>query len=170
MAKSASRKGDSSPQKRAPGRPTIYSPKVVDAICAQIAARISLADICAQPGMPSVQTVYNWMQDPEKPEFFEKYARAREFRASARADFIDDIVKELRLGTIDAQTARVIIDAEKWQAGKELPKKYGDRVNVGGTDDPVKVQVEKKEVTDLELARWMINTMNKAAKAQEKDE
>lgn len=32
------------------------------------------------------------------------------------------------------------------------------------------IQVETKEVTDLELARWMINTMNRAAKAQEKDE
>jgi len=170
MAKSGSRKKPDKVAKRPPGRPSIYTPEVIDALCAQVAARVPLAKVCSQPGMPSVGTVYGWLQDPEKAEFLQKYARAREFRANARSDFIDNIVSELKAGTIDPQVARVIIDAEKWQAGKELPKKYGDRVNVGGTDDPVKVQVETKDVSDLELARWMINVMNDAAKAQETDE
>jgi len=152
------------------GRPSLYKPDLVDSLCAQVAARIPLAQICKQPGMPRVETVYAWLQDPEKAEFSQKYARAREFRANARADFIDGIISKLEAGSIDPQVARVIIDAEKWQAGKELPKKYGEKVSIGGTDDPVKVQVETKEVTDLELARWMINTMNKAAKAHENDE
>jgi hypothetical protein len=58
------------------------------------------------------------------------YARAREHRADARADRIDEICDELHRGKLDPNAARVLIDAEKWQAGKEMPKRYGDRVEV----------------------------------------
>jgi hypothetical protein len=36
---------------------------------------------------------------------------------------------ELREGKIDWQTARLEIDTLKWQAGKEAPKRYGDRIS-----------------------------------------
>lgn len=40
--------------------------------------------------------------------------------------------------------ARLQIDARKWLAGKMSPKKYGDKVAVGGADDlpPVKHAVD----------------------------
>jgi hypothetical protein len=55
------------------------------------------------------------------------YARAREHRAEARADRIDDYIEQLLTGKLDANVARVAIDAEKWQASKEQPKRFGDR-------------------------------------------
>lgn len=43
-------------------------------------------------------------------------------------------------GKIDPQTARVAIDAEKWQMGKEQPKRYSDKLQISGDadGDPIK--------------------------------
>ena len=59
---------------------------------------------------------------------FDGYTRARENRASWRASDMDQTVKDLKEGVIDYQTARIAIDNHKWQAGKENPKVYGDKI------------------------------------------
>ena len=76
--------------------------------------------------MPSNETVRHWML--EEPELAANYARARELRADARADRIDEITSMIINGELDPQAAKVVIDAEKWLAGKEQPKKYGDKI------------------------------------------
>lgn len=72
-----------------------------------------------------------WMR--ENPEFNEDYGRARESRADSRADRIDAIAEKLERGEIDSNTARVLVDIEKWQAGKEKPRFYGEKIDVNQT-------------------------------------
>jgi hypothetical protein len=105
-----------------------YTPEIGLKICERIALREPLRKICAEPDMPCERQVYYWRL--EHSDFMHNYARAREHRAESRADKIDDYIELVRTGQLDANSARVMIDAEKWQASKELPKRYGDRLEV----------------------------------------
>lgn len=71
----------------------------------------------------------------DNPSFHQEYERARTRRADARADRIDAIRDRVVAGSLDPNAARVAIDAEKWQAGKEQPKRYGDRLEIDGKVD-----------------------------------
>jgi len=131
--------------KKKDGRPTSYRKEMGEEICDLIALGDNLNTISLKDEYPSRVTLYKWLRDHE--DFLNNYARAREARADARSDRIDEICKKVENKTMDPQAARVIIDAEKWQAGKERPKRYGDRVHnvhAGVDDSPIdhKVTVE----------------------------
>lgn len=100
--------------------------------------------------MPSVQTVFSWMR--KHPEFLEQYARAKEESADALADEILDIADDSTNDTVETedgvrvnheniQRARLRVDTRKWIASKLKPKKYGDKLAVGGADDLPPVSV-----------------------------
>lgn len=112
----------------------MYSKEEREAICIKViegvSAGSSLRKVCKQDGMPSEGTIRLWTVDDA--EFSAQYARAREARAEARTDEIDDIVDSVRTGAIGPNEARVMIDAHKWQAGKENPKRYGDKLTLDG--------------------------------------
>ena len=110
------------------GRPSSYDQALADEMCHRLAIREPLHQICADPRMPAESTVYRWRE--EFPKFSEQYARAREGRAESRADRIDRYVEDVRTGTLDPNRARVCIDAEKWLASKEQPRRFGDKVEL----------------------------------------
>lgn len=56
------------------------------------------------------------------------YARALEALAQDQAEKLEACIDDMRNGTIDAQMARVEIDARKWFASKFLPKRYGEKI------------------------------------------
>ena len=114
------------------GRPTIYTKELGAEICELTAMRVPLVRICELPGMPSERTIYTWKR--LHPDFLQEYARAREHRADARADRIDEIAEELRTGKIDPPTARTLFDVERWQAGRAKPAVYGDRIDARLSD------------------------------------
>lgn len=99
-----------------------------DKIVQMVAEGSNINAITKLDDMPNRQTVYNWFASDK--EFLDNYARAREDRADARADRIDEIVVELMEGKITSDVARVAIDTYKWQAGKEKPTRYGDKQQV----------------------------------------
>jgi hypothetical protein len=122
-------------------RPTIYTKELGTEICELVAMRVPLIHICQMPGMPCEKTIYTWKR--LHPEFSQEYARAREHRADARADRIDEIAEELRTGKLDAPTARTLFDVERWQAGREKPAVYGDRIDARLADangEPLQIQ------------------------------
>lgn len=82
-------------------------------------------------------------------EFRDHYARAKEESADAHADKIEEIAEGVLEGRYGHQESRVAIDALKWTAGKQKPKKYGDRVDANLT---VEGQEEwlKRLLTDKE--------------------
>lgn len=152
------------------GQPTKYSPKIADAICAEIATTdASILRICARDDMPAQSSVYLWLS--KHPEFSEKYARARESQADVLAaqtiaiadDGSGDTVTRYREdgSTYEAvdqehiQRSRLRVDARKWLASKLAPKKYGDKLDLGvsdGNGGPVrhKITVEMVRANNIQ--------------------
>lgn len=125
------------------GRPSSFTQEIADEICSQLASGESIRAICDdEEGLPSATTVFRWLA--KYPEFREQYMCAREARADARFERIDGVVEDMRTGAIDHNQARVEIDAIKWQAGKESPKRYGDRLELAGDKDaPLTITVRR---------------------------
>lgn len=127
------------------GRSTTFTQEVADAICERIAQGQSLRAILLDDAMPASSTVFKWLNDI--PAFAEQYARAREAQADVLFDEILTIADD---GRNDSYTddegnvrtdhdviarSRLRVDARKWMAGKLRPKKYGDKLAIGGADD-----------------------------------
>lgn len=62
-------------------------------------------------------------RDPEKSD---QYARAKSNGIEARLD----AARETALTMEDVQRAKLVIDLDKWEASKLLPRKYGDKLDV----------------------------------------
>lgn len=128
--------------KRPPGRPTVMTPATVDAILARLMAGETLRSICRDPAMPARDTVYRWIL--EDKEFSDRYMRARECGLDSMFDEAleiaddssqDEIVDEegrVRLNSEFVRRSRLRIDTRKWYLARALPKKYGEKVQIGG--------------------------------------
>ena len=117
-----------------------FDEAVANTICDLIADGQNLHRIGAMKDFPPRWRIYEWFK--ENQDFADNYARAREDRADWRASRIDNVVERLLGGEIDPSAARVAIDAEKWQAGKEKPQVYSDKIDVnhgGQSNNPVQV-------------------------------
>ena len=153
------------------GAPSTYTPELAAAICEHIAAGKSLRTIAALDGMPAQSTIMVWL-DGKHPDFTEQYARAREAQADKLAEEILSIADDGRSDTyIDAegntksdpeviQRSKLRVEARKWLASKMAPKKYGDKMAIGGADDLGPVQTVTKEMTDAERAVRLSRAIN----------
>jgi hypothetical protein len=129
------------------GRPSDYSEDLVDRICAQIAEGMSLRSICLADEMPDKATVFRWLRVHEV--FRDQYARAREAAADALVEEITDIADDgtndwMELHDKDGTAigwrengealgrSKLRVDARKWLASKLKPKKYGEKLEIGG--------------------------------------
>lgn len=137
------------------GRPSKFTPEVAEAICTRLSKGEPLTHICDDESMPAVRTVSDWKE--AHPGFSAAFARAREegFDAIA-AECLkiantplegvetttkdDGRVEEKRgdmLGHRKLQIETRLKLLAKWD-----PKRYGEKVQVGGADDlpPVKTE------------------------------
>jgi hypothetical protein len=110
-----------------PGRPSLYSPELTAIICERVLMR-SLRQVCQDEDMPPEGTVYGWLD--KYPAFFDEYARARSVRAFRRETDMDEITDAVRIGTITPEQGRVLIDAIKWQSGRENAPVFGAKVEM----------------------------------------
>lgn len=89
--------------------------------------------------MPTYTAVMEWLQ--EEPALAERYARAKEAQADFMADEITEIADEMppldgdgkRMDSAHVSWQKNRIDARKWAAAKLRPKKYGDKLELGGS-------------------------------------
>jgi hypothetical protein len=137
------------------GRPTDYNDAIATVICDRIAEGESLRKICLDDGIPDKATVFRWLAAHEA--FRDQYAHAREAQADKMAEEILDIADDGRNDTYtddegEVRTdhdviarSRLRVDARKWLVSKMAPKKYGDKVAIGGSDDMPPVQIERIE-------------------------
>ena len=112
-----------------------------------------------------------WL-DGSRPEFSEQYARAREAQADklaeealqiaddGRSDTYVDGDGSVKTDTEVIQRSKLRVDTRKWLASKMAPKKYGDKVAIGGADDLGPVQTVAKEMTDAERAVRLSRAIN----------
>ncbi len=107
------------------------NPAFVDEICDRLAGGEGLNIICADPHLPSEDTVYRRMAKDEA--FASRIARAREAQQEFEAD---NIVKMADAATEDDwQVVKLRIHARQWRAAKLAPKKYGDKTLHGNDPD-----------------------------------
>mgnify|MGYP000518903851 CR=1 FL=1 len=74
------------------GRPTKYTDKLADRICAQLADGDSLHTVCHADDMPCKATIFNWMRTNEA--FLDQYTRAKQESADALTDEMLDIADD----------------------------------------------------------------------------
>ena len=140
------------------GRPSIFTQHIATQICVRLSEGDSLRTITKSDDMPDRATVYRWLA--AYPDFCDLYARAREDQADTLADEIIAIADEQPeiIEVVDKKTGELIehkldnaflqwqknrIDARKWTAMKLKPKKYGERMQVGGDPgNPLEAKVD----------------------------
>lgn len=126
-------------------RPTIYNPEIVNEICLRISDGESVRSIGKDEKMPTKTTIFNWLLDKNKKEFFDQYAKAREIQAE---NMFEEIVEIADNGSNDwmerndpdnpgynfngehYQRSRLRVDTRKWYLSKVLPKKFGEAIDV----------------------------------------
>lgn len=131
-------------------RPSDYTDELACDICGKISEGQSLRKICAAKGMPDRTTVFRWLD--KDMAFRDQYARAREAQTEFWAHEIIEIADTPLEGqrTEEGTNAdgepfsktvredmlghrRLQIDARKWLMSKLAPKKYGDKLELGGS-------------------------------------
>lgn len=121
------------------------NPKCFD-VCAGIAIGQSVQKSCEIVGIDPA-TFYRALQ--VSGELRDKYAGAKENRADTRFESIVDMLDEMKTGVIDPMMARVMLEAIKWQCGKEKSKVYGDSTTIkGDKDNPLTLQALSSALDD----------------------
>lgn len=141
------------------GRPEIYTSDIANTICTEIATSSrSLRTICKQDGMPSVSTILIWLRN--KPEFLTQYTRAKEEQADFLVEEMLDISDDKTNDVISTETgesgnsvavsrARLQVETRKWLSSKLKPKKYGEKLDLGGSvEQIIRVKVQGEEDND----------------------
>lgn len=131
------------------GRPSIYTDEIALEVLSALAEGRGIVTICKAPHLPHHSTIFEWIH--KRPEFAERYARAKEEAADYLADQIVEIADEapptLESGATDngaVQHQRLRVEARKWTAAKLKPKKYGDKIQAehsGADGGPIKYTV-----------------------------
>lgn len=133
------------------GRPSLYTPEIAQHIIEQLSDGIPLRHICRADNMPAWRTVHDWIA--RDPILSASIARARELGADAIAEECLTIMDEKPLevedeagnrrydpGSINWNKNRVeqrLKLLAKWQ-----PKKYGDKLALGGDADAPAIKTE----------------------------
>jgi hypothetical protein len=98
---------------RAPGRPTLYSPELIEEFCGLIVDGMTIDRACKEARMPSKRTIFYWLE--QFPEFRHRYEIAVAFRNQCwmddTVDIADDTKSDVRIsitenGTLVARMVR----------------------------------------------------------------
>ena len=131
-------------EKKKVGKPSSYNIETARVICERLSNGESLVQITNDDHMPVQSVVYMWLLRHE--EFTEMYTRAREEQADTNADQILAIADEMPPEYTDEKGRTTLdptyiawqkqrIEARKWTAMKLKPRKYGDKMQIGGDPD-----------------------------------
>lgn len=164
------------PQKKKTGRPSKYTPEIAQEMCKMLADGIPLREICRQEGFPAWQTVYDWMwKDDSLGEegvgLSVAIAKAREIGQDAIAEQIWIEVNQEPERILSEGGGRIDPGYVQWQRvkaeiglkllAKWNPKRYGDKVSLGGDPgNPIQTQI------DVSLFDTLITTLE--SRRQEK--
>ena len=145
-----------------------WTPEAEEEIFNRMISGEGIVQICA-PGrddfLPSERTFYKRLTEDET--FAQRYARAREAQADKMAEDILQIADDGSNDTYEDEDgnprtdhdvvarSRLRVDARKWLASKMAPKKYGDKVAIGGADDLPPVDVTVGLRPQLTKEEWM---------------
>jgi hypothetical protein len=123
------------------GRPSAYTPELLEEICDRLAKGEPLAAICRDDHMPSDRTVRNWMG---RGDVSSDIARAREVGFDAIAARLRETARGRGDSAQDVQRDKLIIETDLKLLSKWDPKRYGDKLAIGGDAEagPIRHTVE----------------------------
>ena len=152
------------------GPKSTYTEERAAAILERIALGEPLRQICRDEGQPAWRTVYDWMM--EEKDFATRFARARELGEDAIAqeclDIADNAANDWmeqfdaksestgwKLNGEHVQRSKLRIETRLKLLAKWNPKKWGEKVAIGGADDlpPVRSMTENdldRQIADLQ--------------------
>lgn len=117
-------------------RPSEYDFKLCEEICDEIANGKNIIKVLeSKKEFPSWPTFRRWKNENE--ELRTLYVNSQQDKGIALENEIDDTMKLVKEGIIDASTANVLIQTLKWKMAKFYPKMFGDKVDV--TSDGEKI-------------------------------
>jgi hypothetical protein len=104
-------------------------PQQFTAICEVIASGLSIRKACELFGLSDISFYGEMHSNPLRAREYELSLNTRGY---ARGEAVEEIKEQLIAGEIDPMTAKVLIDANKWQASKEQKRVYGEKLDVSG--------------------------------------
>jgi hypothetical protein len=111
--------------------PIDWTDELVERICAEIASGRSVADIGTEDWCPCDRTIYRRMASDEKFN-----AAISTARSAQQESEMDKCIEMADMATQeDWQVVKMRIWARQWRASKLAPKKYGDKIAIGGAED-----------------------------------
>lgn len=136
----------------AAGRPSEYDYALCLEICDRIADGKHVVEVLnADDRFPVWSTFRVWKRDHEELQTL--YTRSIQDKAEMVTLEINQIMQEMKDGTVDAPIGRVLIDTLKWFASKYYPRMFGERVDVSGTilnSAPLSIDEIRQAKTNLE--------------------
>lgn len=139
------------------GRPSIYTKDIADKICQRISEGESVRTIVKDPEMPSSSSIFRWLLDEDKKEFWEQYEKARNIQAELMFEELLDIADDgsndwvQREGKDEEEwwvqngeamsRSRLRVDTRKWYLSKVLPKKFGEKIDMTTDGKPISINL-----------------------------
>ena len=127
------------------GRPSKYTEAVAHEICTRLMEGQGLVEICRDDHIPSIRTIFDWLDDKRYTKFLHRYNSARIKQAEYLADEMLEIADDGTNDWVDRKnkdgtTYRALdhehvsrsslrVHTRKWAASKLQPKKYGDKLH-----------------------------------------
>jgi len=102
-----------------------YSQNIVDLICNEIAGGKAMTKVLEQTQYPSAPIFAVWRK--EHPEINDQLDYAYEMRGEFARDKIQEIVDTEATDKMQLDNQKINLDANKWLAGKDAPKRFGDK-------------------------------------------
>lgn len=151
-------------EKRPAGRDSTFTAQKAEKICEELAKGTPLAEICRVEGMPAVRTVSDWKA--ARPEFAAAFTRARddgfdaiaaeclEIADDGRNDYMMQVADkgdEKAIAILDysaehVQRSKLRIETRLKLLAKWDPRRYGEKLALGGADDlpPIKTMTDEQ--------------------------
>lgn len=148
-------------QARGKGRPTTFTQLVADEICERLSKGEPLAWICRDEHMPAVRTVSDWKTSHEA--FSADFGRARDEGYDAIAQECLEIADETEFDTVKTKDgdrantewisrSKLRVETRLKLLAKWDPRRYGEKLAIGGADDLPPIKTMTDEQLDAKLA------------------
>ena len=108
--------------------PKVFEDDQIEELLEELSGGKPLTRICKEKRMPSVSSVYAWVERDE--EFSGRFHAARARGVHALAEECLEIADEKTKDAVEVANKRVRIDTRLRLAGKWLSSEYGDKVDV----------------------------------------
>ena len=137
-----------------PAKRLSYSLELAKRMCTEIATGVSVKSLCEGESWACKEsTFYLWLSQHD--EFMEKYVRAKQSAMEVEAERILEIADTATPESV--HVARLQIDARKWTAARLAPKRFGDKLAIGGDKGMDPIQTE--EVSALEQINSRLSSL-----------